>query len=412
MMSLPQTEPKAGGMRDRSVPLATTVDAVPRLRRRFGITRVGETTALDRTGIPNFCAIVPNSPDVLSVYNGKGRTPREARVSAVMEAVERQTAARANPPSYTRPMEQVLKDIDLTPLDLLRESLTSEVECTDGFDLIDERIVPVPLALVRFPWRGPRLTRRSSTNGLASGNTLTEAVYHAVTEMVERHVWSMQMVRSEILPRYYRGPDALDRACARTLVFPTGDAVLDALYERIVACGLRVRVSMLEIASFAPTALASVVEPESEPPMAHVGLGCSLSSAHAAERALTEAIQSRVVDVQAAREDIRRADDDAGPGTHGKRLASLPENRWFYDLDAPTVTLDALPELSSDDLARDVRTLVGQMRDGGIRTCAVVPILNEPDVSVVRVCAPDFETTAVDGRFGPLAIAELNPLRC
>jgi ribosomal protein S12 methylthiotransferase accessory factor len=166
---------------------------------------------------------------------------------------------------------------------------------------------------------------------------------------------------------------------------------------------------MLEETPFASVALASLVEPDSHPPMAHIGLGCSLSPAHAVERALTEAVQSRVVDVQAAREDIRRAGDDRG-SVHGKRIDALPKDRWFVDLPAQPVNLRDLPDLLSDDVAADVRTLVAQIRAGGIRRAVAVEIASDPSFSVVRICAPDFETTAVDGRFGPIALAQLNPL--
>ncbi len=409
MRFLPAREPKAPGMRDRAVTVQRTLAAAEGFRRRFGITRVGETTLLDRTGIPNYCAIVPNSCDVLGVYNGKGRTPDEARVSAMMEAVERQVAANVELPTQHRTLGEVLSRLDLAPLELLPIDPADSLECVDGVDIMSGEAVPVPLALVRFPWRGKRLLKRSSTNGLASGNTPAEAVYHALTEMIERHLWSLYVVRCEILPRYYRGDAAADLPRARALRFPTGDAVIDELHDRILASGLTLRVSMLEEDPFVPAALACVVEPHSDPPMAHIGLGASLSTAHAVERALNEVVQSRVVDVQAAREDIQRADEEGG-NTHAKRISELPKNRWYVDLAAPSVALDELPELSSDDIVRDVDTLTQQMRAAGITQCVAVPLLQEQGLSVVRICAPRFETSAVDGRLGPIALAELNPL--
>ena len=67
---------------------------------RYGITRVADTTHLDRTGIPTYSAMVPGSPDVLGVYNGKGITRESAIASAVMEAAERQIAARVELPIF------------------------------------------------------------------------------------------------------------------------------------------------------------------------------------------------------------------------------------------------------------------------------------------------------------------------
>jgi ribosomal protein S12 methylthiotransferase accessory factor len=211
------------------------------------------------------------------------------------------------------------------------------------------------------------------------------------------------------VPRYYRGEGAQERALAKSLIFPTGDAYLDELQDAIVRQGLDLRVSILDEPPLANVALAFVSEPKSEPPMAHIGLGCSLSPAHAIERALTEAIQSRVVDVQAAREDIRHANDPAG-SVHGKRISALPRGRWFADLPAEGVRLGELCDRASDDLAHDVRTLLAQLREGGINVAIAIEIFGDASCSVVRICAPDFETTVVDGRIGPIGLQLFNPL--
>ena len=55
-----------------------------------GITRVADITNLDRVGIPVFSSIRPMAEKgAISVYNGKGATPTEAKVSAMMEGIER-----------------------------------------------------------------------------------------------------------------------------------------------------------------------------------------------------------------------------------------------------------------------------------------------------------------------------------
>src|SRR5512139_281935 len=58
-----------------------------------GVTRVADITNLDRIGIPVFSSIRPMAAKgAVSVYNGKGATPTEARVSAMMEGIERYSA--------------------------------------------------------------------------------------------------------------------------------------------------------------------------------------------------------------------------------------------------------------------------------------------------------------------------------
>lgn len=414
MIALDAETRKAPGSRDRCVPVEETALHIPKLRELFGITRVGDTSLLDRTGIPTYCAMVPNSPDILGVYNGKGPTHLAARVSAVMEAFERQAAANFAPIDVLAlSVDRLEQTLDLGRLGIRPEARRDDIECVMGTNLYTALQVPVPLALVKFPWRGANLFSRSTTNGLASGNNLSEALYHALVEMIERHVWSLFYVRSQLVPQFYRGASATQRAIAPELAFPCGDTYLDAVHQAITGVGLKVRVMILLENDLPPVALASVVESGSSPPMAHVGFGCSLSTSHAVERALTEAIQSRVVDVQAAREDIIRPNRaPKGASTHAMRPSVMPEGYWFIDLPAERVELSALPDEATESVARDLEAVLQKLI--GNRISDVVAVDISPagvPLSVVRIVAPDFETAAIDGRIGPIALDEFNPLK-
>jgi ribosomal protein S12 methylthiotransferase accessory factor len=171
-----------------------------------------------------------------------------------------------------------------------------------------------------------------------------------------------------------------------------------------------VRVLMLTEGELPPVALATIVEPDSMPPMAHQGFGCSLSPAHAVVRALTEAAQSRVTDIQGARDDLLRPDDPGDAGAHGRRPRFMPKDRWDVDLPAQTQSLADIADRSSGDLAYDVRVLLDAIereRLGPVIAVDVSPL--EIPVSVVRVVAPQFETAVVDGRLGPRARGSFNP---
>ena len=76
----------------RSIPAAETVASAAGIAESLGVTRVADITGLDRIGIPVYSAIVPDSADTLSVYNGKGLRSIDAKAGALMEAIERQTA--------------------------------------------------------------------------------------------------------------------------------------------------------------------------------------------------------------------------------------------------------------------------------------------------------------------------------
>src|ERR1700751_2086800 len=89
--------PKVDGL-DRIIPASETLLNVADVAESLGVTRVANITGLDRVGIPVYAAVVPNSDDILSVYNGKGRRLIDAKVGALMEAIERQTALNARLP--------------------------------------------------------------------------------------------------------------------------------------------------------------------------------------------------------------------------------------------------------------------------------------------------------------------------
>ncbi|TAN14135.1 MAG: hypothetical protein EPN45_04080, partial [Rhizobiaceae bacterium] len=410
-----RTLPKTPGSYDRSVSLEKTLALVPELRRRYGITRMSDPTRLDRIAIPTICAIVPDSDDVISNYSGKGPTREHAMASAVMEAMERQICAQFDPPALDLRPCDVEGGLDLRGLGLVDEAWERPCPFIAGTDLSSGQIVPVPLALVRCPWNGARTFGTSSSNGLASGNNLTEAVYHALFELVERHIWSLTHAKAHLRPKYLvealarrlgTEPDFstfVDDTVVREIQLPTGRPRLDGLVREIAAAGLGLRVLALEEPSLPICAIASIRQFDADPPLAHMGLGCSWSPEHAASRAITEAIQGRIVDFQGAREDMLLEDDPRTCyGNHGRRRSSLPHGRWYFDASAPAVELGDLADRSCRDLARELRALTEAVRGVGVSQVVAVD-LSPADlpIAVARVIAPELETGIVDGRIGP-----------
>ena len=89
-----QSSPKVyTGWTERSCTPDETLRRIEQLVPESGITRVAEITDLDRIGIPVYSCIRPTAADgAISVYNGKGGTPAEARVAGIMEGIERYSA--------------------------------------------------------------------------------------------------------------------------------------------------------------------------------------------------------------------------------------------------------------------------------------------------------------------------------
>src|SRR5512136_880490 len=81
----------------RASPLAETLARIEPMVPAAGITRVADITSLDRIGIPVFSCIRSTAMDgAITVYNGKGATVEESRISAIMEGIERYSSEMHN----------------------------------------------------------------------------------------------------------------------------------------------------------------------------------------------------------------------------------------------------------------------------------------------------------------------------
>ncbi len=400
--------PKAPGSADRSCPLEQTLARIPALRAAAGITRVAETTRLQRIDVPTFSAIAPDLQHI-GVLSGKGVTREAALVGAVMEAVERRAAEQHVRVDRHVSLDELGVLYDVPALGLRPDAAQTPVPCTLGIDVIGGERLAVPLELVAFPWSGTARFQSHSTNGLASGNDLLEAAHHAAFELVERHLWSLVLVRSRIT-RPRGGVDAPDRAIALEVRQPTGDAVLDDFCARVRKAGAFVRLFVHREGDLPIGGFAVLHEPGSRGDL-HGGYGCSWAPGHALTRALTEAISSRAVDIQGAREDFVRGGE--GPEDSGLQFrgSSYPAGRWYADVPATAVSFDELADRSEPDLAREFDRLVSALVALGIRRCVVVELAHRvPGATVVRVFVPELERTIVDGSLGRLALASLFPL--
>ncbi|MEM2098027.1 MAG: YcaO-like family protein, partial [Methanothrix sp.] len=179
----------------RALPPEETLEIVERKMPAAGITRVADITNLDRIGIPVFTSIRPTAEKgAISVYNGKGATPTEAKVSAIMEGIERYSAEVRNADLITARFSE-LRENALNPEELILPrgaDPDAEIPWVRGYDLIGEEEILVPANAVFHPLPSS-YTRlfRTNTTGLASGNQLEEAIFHGLAEVVERDAWSV-----------------------------------------------------------------------------------------------------------------------------------------------------------------------------------------------------------------------------
>lgn len=393
----------------RELAARETLERIRPHLRRVGVTRIADITRLDRLGIQVFNAIAPRSRDEISIYNGKGLTVEAAKASAVMEAVERFAAALPLRPDRIASLDELDRDevpyvspasLNIEPSPWCRRDVP--FSWVRGHDLIRGEQVLVPVFAAGYFVDPPELPmfRISTTNGIASGNSLEEAICHALCEVIERDAWTMALLVSDRLARVVstqfapRLHDLHPHLDLDTLPTPAA-----ALAERFEAAG--VRLSLRDVTSTAgiPTVLATSIDLETPGlSVGHNGIGTHPDSEVAIVRAITEVAQSRAVDIGAVREDLVEAGTSVDKWLrHMQRASGYDPSAWPHTLPGALRDADDLPTYRHADLIDDIRIMLdGLVREGVER--AVVVDLSPPDVPacVVRVVVPSLESWAID----------------
>jgi ribosomal protein S12 methylthiotransferase accessory factor len=295
-------------------PKQTLTKIEPMLWDKFGITRVANITGLDDIGIPTYVAIRPCAK-LLTSAQGKGITHELAKVSAMMESIEGWHCERMALPAlfgtYQKlkndyPMLQLHSHINHGPFEWVDiESL--EIPWGKGIELIsgEEIYFPYTTCYVNTTFFQPGYRYfPPTTNGLASGNTLEEAICHGIFEVLEREF----TVENLFVSRY----NQVDLSSITS-------SHLLALIASIQQQNLRLEVWDIRTKMNIPAYLAILHNPDE---IRNVGMmmgtGAHFSSVVALSRAITEAIQARLTIISGSRDDqtprvyqkIKRIRDD------------------------------------------------------------------------------------------------------
>ena len=312
------------------------------------VTRVYDATSLDSLGLPVWAAVTPLARD-LTVHAGKGTTPVAARISAVMEAIERVSAEsvdrrRVRTASFaglTRRDPGGVIDPELfdLPYQTTYDPLLA-LSWISGSDLLAQRDVWVPLDLVISP-ASEGICTGVETNGLAAGNTYTEAVVHGLYEVIERDA-----AAHERFARLYADPSLTPpiRVVDPDSLPATPAGLVGLLRER----GVRVTIENLAHDLDVPVFRATISDrsfPGREGTVWRFeGLGCDLDAERAVTRAITEAGQSHTVFLVGARDAFE----------HGQR-----QGRRTHRAD------------SSVSCSRPHRSSLSTISDAARRTCEI-----------------------------------------
>lgn len=361
----------------------------------IGVTRIASITDLDRVGIPVFSSIRPSAAEgAISVYSGKGSTETQARISAMMEGFERCLAERNGLNSnVTEDIEaqHVIDTYDnirkdscaINPSDLLvAEDYRPQgfVEWITGWDLFNNEEIYVPANAVYHPYDAPGRTQklfRSNTNGLAAGNTVEEAIFHGLLEVIERDALS--------IAEFSRNP-------GKELILTEEDGENYVLLRKFLDNEVDVKLWVLNHDTEITTIVAVTDDIRlRDAALLVMGAGAHLRPEIAVRRALTEAAQSRVVQIHGAREDTEREKFVREIGYD--RIKRM--NKYWYE-DGDKVSMTELKDLSGNSPAESIDTILEQLRNIA-KYAAVVDLSRKSvPVPVVRVVIPTFEMYTLD----------------
>jgi ribosomal protein S12 methylthiotransferase accessory factor len=379
----------------RSTNPTETLRRITPLLGLAGITRLADITGLDPIAVPVFQAVRPNSRNI-SLSIGKGLTRDQAKVSALMEAFETHHAEEVSQPTVRATLGSMRRELGYDPYSLAvvrstigcarrdidydpfmpptgRPGFLSDqtpVDWVSATDLSTGACTWVPKQLCELNFCvEERLCMplfRASSNGLASGNSVVEALVHGLCEVVERDcVWRNDSAWADqercIAPATVNSPAA------------------QRLLRRFAQTRLKTQIVDLT----GPTGLACFEVYLSDPDCAaYKGFGCHPCRHTALLRALTEAAQSRLAHIAGTRDDLYRE-------TYRNALhLPRPRESAVFALE-PHRTFQSCPDqvmgpwtMVLEEIVRRVRTMTG------VSPLAVDLMRPEFGIPVVSVVAP------------------------
>jgi len=378
----------------RSQTIDHTLNRALRLAPVMGITRVANVTGLDVVGIPVVMVSRPNSRSV-SVSQGKGISLESARASGLMEAAELYHAETTTLPLRLASYQEVRFKHTVVEIEDLPRGLGSRfhrnlrVLWCEGRDLLNGEKVLVPYEMVHTNYTVPLPDGHgcfsASSNGLASGNNLIEAISQGICEVIERDAVALWKVAKK--KRTDKG---------RLDLGTVDDLMCQSVLKKFERAGLSVAVwditTDIKIAAF-----VCLLIPQDDNSMWHcavsAGYGCHPTREIALLRALTEAAQTRLTVISGLRDDFRSEtyeellDPHVIELTRDQVMRSEPRDDFRK---APTKNGQTLEA----DLAWELKCL---KRAGVRRVIAVDLTKPEFGLSVVRVIVPGLEPIVGSG---------------
>lgn len=378
----------------RSQSPADTLRFIDGMKETLGMYSSQDATSLDRIGLPVFTCWRIRPDQSKTWHTGKGFTAVQAQVSLTMEAIERYCSefrdeyrSRLVIDSYKNLKKERTAVLD--PQTLILPQFTQfasddVLHWVRGYDLIGGEEILAPACAVYHPFHlDDKPLINTHTDGIASGNTMEEAVFHGLMEVIERDAWS--------IVKYFG--DACDAIAIEDR--PENQFLLD-IVDKFNRANIEITAKDITSNIGIPVIAAFSQDLEQEGMIPIDGFGAHLDPKVAMSRALTETAATRALFIQKYGFDGLREDLTAC-----YFMDSAEEDfRFFAHAEK---TLAEMEVGYHDDLLEDIKKSAGILQSHGYERLIVVD-LTRPDCGLptVRVIVPGMEAFCFDKtRKGP-----------
>ncbi|UAL08062.1 MAG: YcaO-related McrA-glycine thioamidation protein [Candidatus Methanogranum gryphiswaldense] len=387
MLQLNRCPKYSPGTGIRVVPPEETIQKVLPMLSKAGMMEPENITATDNIGIPVYSIGRPNAP-AGKYYNGKGPTEEQALASGLMEAMERYSAEQRDTDEVIYGTYAQAKDVGTTidpkdlilPINVLNYYLDSEIAWIEGYELFRGCPIWVPACAVFYPYYNDTDLQlfKYHTNGIATGNTIEEAILHSLLELIERDAWSI----------------AEDKNIANADIIVEEDSIPGQLLKKFETVGTKIHLKDLTSDLGIPTIGAAADDIRTkDPEMLTIGVGTHLNPEIACVRAITEVAQSRTTHKHGMKinAQLQKTAVDLGYDKI-KQLNGV----WYHDLENK-IRLNDIPNLATPYVLDDIEVVLDRLMINGFDTVAIVDLTRD-DVNVpcVRAVVPGLEVTTMD----------------
>ncbi|WP_162896615.1 YcaO-like family protein [Cysteiniphilum halobium] len=321
-----------------------TLEVIKAYLPKAKITRLANLTDLDDSNIPVYTSIRPLGKS-LSTSQGKSFSHDAAKVSAYMEALELYFAEEVKAELYDKPFQQSTHFISPNQLssNIIYKDDKAHNWCQSKSFLTDQTFY-LPFQFVSINSGHPDVViQATDTTGIASGNSYDEALVHSLLECIERKSATLtsQQFKLDIKHVFYDKIASLHHVELKYYANPYGVPVISCLIQS---------------------------KDKTANQMVFSGHGAHLNKEIALNRALTEAIQSKVTTIAGSRDDLFK---------HAYEKSNLKLNPEAYE-----INFSDIPEQQTNNIANALMLLKSALKKA--KQDALIHVYHDEELTFLK----------------------------